>query len=539
MSGRKSRPVILVVYDTQSKYQSLLAVAGKVDKGRLISEFDFVFCDSLIAIKNWYKRSSGSYVAAVVIGVDFSEVDSEQKLAVFPLGIRPAGVTVDVKRLQGFIIYHHLRYFGIEPIAPVVLHLSGTALASPEGYIDFVQLPRMGECHFGGDVSGEVEGWLDIVNRLDRCALRPLTDEQRLVWREKHNMVVGRSRRMAALVREIERAAPTDSIVLIIGPAGAGKELVAKAIHRLSYRYSEKVPERKDVLTVQMTAMDKNLCVDELFGHEAGAFTDARTARAGIFETARGSTVFLDEIGEIDHEIQKKLLRVIEYNRIKRLGSSRELETDVRIVAATNRIIEELQQRFRGDFYTRLAQQCIVVPSVTERWVNEPNQVVESDIGEFFEFFTAVKNKSPYVRQKIVPEPAAIRFLNQIVIQHLSGQQPLFEAGNIRTLRAIILQAYDRAQYENSRTISVGHIATAVAQFHTQFARMPSGTGPTAGSSETRIEKVVGSLRLADIEKMAIKEALIKCNGNQSRAAALLGIHRDTLRNKIKEYRLT
>lgn len=539
MSGKIHQPVVLVIYDSLDKWNSLMEYAGRLDNGRLTREFEFVYCDCLGSVKNWYKRHPGAYVSAVLIGVDFSDVDSDQKLAVFPFGIRPARVPVDVKLLQGFVIYHHLRFSRIEEVAPVILHLSGESLRSPEQYIEFIHTPSIGECHFGARGGYDEPAWLDIVNKIDQCALRPLTDQQRFIWRKEHNMVVGRSRRMAALAREIERVALSDSIVLIIGPPGSGKELVAQAIHRLSYRYSATVSERKNALTVQMTAMDKNLCLDELFGHVAGAFTDARTARAGIFETANGSTVFLDEIGEIDHELQKKLLRVIEYHRIKPLGSSRELETDVRIIAATNRTIEELQERFRSDFYTRLAQQCLIIPSVTERWSLEKEEAIESDIGELFEFFADLKNKSPYIRQRIHPDLAAISFLTQIVLQHLSGERLLFNTGNIRTLRTIILQAYDRAQHENSLSIGVGHVATAVAQFQAQFPNGLSRTTPMARGIKTGIETLIGSLRLEEMERVAIKEALIKCNGNHSRAAELLGIHRDTLRNKIKKLGLS
>ncbi|MEO0005592.1 MAG: sigma 54-interacting transcriptional regulator, partial [candidate division WOR-3 bacterium] len=358
--------------------------------------------------------------------------------------------------------------------------------------------------------------------------------EQRISWQKRHKMVVGRSRRMAALVRDIERIGPTDGIVLILGPQGSGKELVAGALHRLSYRYLEGDPLREKPVVVNMGTLDQNLALDELFGHVAGAYTDAKTPRAGIFETAKGSTVFLDEIGDIGLELQAKLLRVIEYRLVKRLGSSLEKEVDVRILAATNKPINELQERFRPDFYSRLVQQCLMVPSLEERWEGEAAETVEADIADFFNFFVQEMNNNRRYRQKLLPEPAAIKFLTQVVLQHIEGKMDIF-SGNVRTLRALIERSYERAQYEQANVVGVGQVATAITHFQAQRASVKTTEGKGRGGL---FENLLGTLRLNEIEKAAIKEALMRSGNNKSQAAVLLGIHRDTLRKKMREYRI-
>lgn len=533
MNSPSRRPVVLVCYDRLKKFTGLVQAARQFESGRLLTEFEFVFCDSLEAIKRFYNRNQGRYVALIVLGVDFSQIDNEQKLVSFPFGLRPFGIRVDIRQIQGFIIYQHIRQSGIDRLAPVLFQVDSGTKNEPELFFDLVRCPDLGGCIFVTAEPGE-QSLFELLGKIDSCALRPLSQKQRLFWQERHKMVVGGSRRMAALVRDIERIGPTDGIVLILGPQGSGKELVAAALHRLSHRYIEGEPLREKPVVVNIGTLDHNLVLDEIFGHVAGAYTDAKTARAGIFETANGSTVFLDEIGDISLEMQAKLLRVIEYRLVKRLGSSVEKEVDVRILAATNKPINELQERFRPDFYSRLVQQCLLVPSLQERWQGESAATVEEDIADFFGFFVEEWNRNPRHRHKPLPDPAAIKFLTQVVLQHIEGKREIF-SGNVRTLRALIERSYERTQYEQAKVVGIGQIATAITHFQAQ--RTPVKT-TDSNSSGGFLERTVGSLKLSEIEKEAIREALMKSGGNQSQAAAILGIHRDTLRKKMKEYRI-
>jgi len=532
---KRRKPVILVCYDLRDKFEALITAARNYEAGKLLQEFDFEYCGSLPDLKCWYSRNRGDYVALIVLGVDFSKMGPEnsEKLVSFSISARPVGAPTDIRKIQGLIIFQHLRQERIDGVAPVLFNLDAEQFEAVRNFAQFLCATRSATIAFTtGDplISGQMD---DVLHGINNYALRPLNENERRNWRETHKMVVGRARRMAWLAHEIERLAVTDGNVLILGEPGTGKELVAHALHRKSFRFSAEEPLRREPVTLNMTALERNLAISELFGHEKGAFTDAKAPRAGIFETARGSTVFLDEIGDIDEELQLKLLRVIEYRKIKRVGSSVEKQVDVRIIAATNRPLEDLQERFRPDFYSRMVQECIWIPSLKERWESESPATIEEDIAEFFEFVVEERNRDPWYRRKLKVEPMAIRFLSHLVLQYLRGENSLFN-GNIRALRGLMERAYERAQHENVNSISIGQIAAAVATTSPPRAKSATESHSAGGS----IEKLIGSLKLAEIEKAAIKEALEVTNGNQTRAAKILGIHRDTLRKKMHQYRI-
>ncbi len=522
-------PVILVIDETSASLDYLTRAASCYAKGRLLQEFCFEHLDCYAALKNWYTRNRSRFVSAIVQAIDFSGTQQETKL----LDSQDVGVPVplglDPKTFQGFLIYVSLRN-NLDRVTPVIFFARPDQLVNAQRFSDFVVFPGHGTCAFAPGPLSEAPCADEVITRLDNLVLRPLGPDERREWRNTHAMVIGRSRKMVSLVHEIKRIGPSDATVLLLGKPGTGKELVAIALHRLSYRYADDPPERRLPHTVNIASLDHNLLEDDLFGHIRGAFTGAVADRKGVFEVAKGSTVFLDEIGDISHNIQVKLLRAIEYHRIKRLGSPTETSVDMRVIAATNRTVAEIQSRFRTDFYTRLVQSCIMVPSLKERWEDEPVEVIQDDIAEATNFFVEQMNANPRHTRKLTADEGVIRFLTALVQGYLEGANNLFE-GNMRTLRNVVERAYERAQFEGTPAVHTGQMITTIGLLKYMSTKTP-------GSDTATIEQVVGSLNMAAIERQAISEALKKCHGNQSQAAIVLGMHRDTLRRKMAEYGL-
>jgi transcriptional regulator with GAF, ATPase, and Fis domain len=546
-----AKPVILVVDDLATSYESLVQNIAKYDGGRLVREFDYQHLDCFAEVRQWYGRNRARFVSLIVLDVDFSHTEDQRKLVDYPDILKPLQRTIDIKALQGFLIYGYIRQNNIDRIAPVIFVSCRIGMESTSEFSEFIIRPGYGLCSFVPESAVGDQYYPKIAAAIDALAIRPLTDEQREKWTAEHHMVMGRARKMAFLAYEIERIGPSDATVLLLGGPGVGKELVANALHRCSYRYIASDPDREYPLTVNMAALSPNLIDDELFGHERGAYTGATGERAGILESAQGSSVFLDEIGDVAQDTQVKLLRAMEYRRIKRVGSSHEHRIDMRIIAATNRTVPELQVRFRPDFYGRLVQHCIPVPSIRERWENEPADNVEADIEETARFIIQTMNANPRHKRHLGVERTAVRFIRQVVQQHIDGSNAMLD-GNVRTLRNIIERAYERAQYDGSAEVGLGHVMPALGMvrlLNTQAPRPPSVSAPqdravevdpsrTSTPDSGPLQNLVGTLNLQDIERQAIKEALLKTGGNQTHAADLLGIHRDTLRRKVTEHNL-
>ena len=292
------------------------------------------------------------------------------------------------------------------------------------------------------------------------------------------------SEQIRALLATIERVARSQATVLITGESGSGKELIARAVHHYSAR------SHKPWVDLSCAALPEHLIESELFGYEKGAFSGADTSKPGLFEMATGGTIFLDEIGELDPRMQVKLLRVLDSVAYYRLGGTKKVSVDVRVVAATNQDLEKAvaEGRFRGDLYHRLAQFTLQVPPLRER---------VADIAPLARYFLA--QQDPHLS------------LAASAVAVLEAQQ---WPGNIRELRNVITKTAVLAPGDE---ISAGDLAFTVAAHD-------SGMSATSDNLES-------------LEKRAILEALTASGGHQQRAAAQLGISRRTLNRKLKVYR--
>ncbi len=300
---------------------------------------------------------------------------------------------------------------------------------------------------------------------------------------------------MTALYRLVDRIAPSTLSVLVLGETGAGKEVLASEIHKRSKRNG------KPFLRLNCAALHEQLLESELFGHVKGAFTGADRNREGLLESANGGTVFLDEIGEISASVQAKLLRVLEERQVMPVGANDKRPIDVRFVFATNRDLEAEVARgaFRSDLFFRVNGISLVIPPLRDR-IGEIEPLARTFIAEA----CAKDGKPP-------PElsPEAVSTLK-------AHPWP----GNIRELKSVI----DRAVlFAGEGTISGEAIAQAIGV---------KGTAAATAPSNLREEREAA-------EKRAVLEALEKCNGNQTKAAELLGVSRRTLVTRLQQYGMT
>ncbi|WP_432823914.1 sigma-54-dependent transcriptional regulator [Trichloromonas sp.] len=346
----------------------------------------------------------------------------------------------------------------------------------------------------------ELEELLLQIGRIGRN--RALTRENELLRKnlaEKgiaSKQIIYQSEAMGRAINLASRVAASDATVLIEGESGTGKELIARLIHQLSPRSSQ--PR----VTVNCMALPETLLESELFGHEKGAFTGATQSRIGRFEEADGSTLFLDEIGDLSPAIQVKLLRFLQEHEFQRLGSNRTLHSDARIITATNRSLPECISKgtFREDLYYRLNVVSIRLPSLRER---------KEDLPLLTEHF--LKKSANRYRKQVVEFSAEARD------QLMAYDYP----GNVRELENII---------ERAVVITDGPVVTpAELPFHSGGAEFQPNPVSSDGTLGAAVERV---------ERQMIRQALREHKNNKSRAAEQLGISERVLRYKVKRLKL-
>ncbi len=366
---------------------------------------------------------------------------------------------------------------------------------------------------------------------------------------QREHGIIGESVQMQKIAEVIVQVAPTDITVLITGESGVGKEVIAKAIHAASLR------SKKPLITVNCGAIPEGIIESELFGHERGSFTGAAEQRKGYFELADGGTIFLDEIGELPLAAQVKFLRVLENGEFLRVGSSQPRTVNVRVIAATNKDLEnEVRlQRFRPDVFYRLRSVNIVIPPLRER---------TEDIPLLFRHFAgevARRNKIQFagISDNAMHEledyhwPGNVRELRNVVESMLvleSGRylepqdvrkylKEYRAAGDDRQLPVPLGKSVEQAERElilralldikgnlmELRTALLDHLQTQDAAVPAEDAGRPDTADPVT---------------LDDMEHRMIAEALGRFKGNRRAAARALKISERTLYRKIKEYRL-
>jgi formate hydrogenlyase transcriptional activator len=338
----------------------------------------------------------------------------------------------------------------------------------------------------------------------DKLAQEKLYLEDEIRSEMNFAQIVGKSPSLRRVLKQVETVAPTDSTVLIYGDTGTGKELIARSIHDLSPRRS------KPFVKLNCAAIPTGLLESELFGHEKGAFTGAIAQRIGRFEVANGGTIFLDEIGEIPLELQTKLLRVLQEREFERLGSSRTLRTDARLIAATNRDLEAMvsEQKFRSDLFFRLNVFPVHVPPLRER---------QGDIPLLVRHFTQQFSR----RMNRVIETIPSAAMDALSRYHWPG--------NIRELQNVI---------ERAVIISTGPVLNIdVSDLKFSKPDLPAKKPASPKSTDGALHSVLEETERQEILK-ALKESNWVVSGPNG-AAAHLSMKRSTLQLRMQKLGIT
>jgi len=363
--------------------------------------------------------------------------------------------------------------------------------------------------------------------------------EEEMVRKQQQNLIVsgdyifGDSEAFRKILKQIDLVAPTNYSIIIYGESGSGKEAIAQEIHKRSRRRD------KPFIAIDCGAMSKELAGSELFGHEKGSFTGALNQKIGNLELANGGTVFLDEIGNLSYDIQVSLLRVVQERKMRRVGGTKDIDLDIRIIVASNEKLWDIARKgkFREDLFHRFNEFSIVVPPLRER---------KEDIMVFARHFLSITNKELGKNVKGFSREVEEIFKNYIWY------------GNLRELKNVIKRATLLAEgpYIEAHTLPFEISNFSKLQFEELFELPPSASmenravdmAPSASTPAAYNElpmtrsssSSTGELSLKnasiDAEYETIIEALKKSNFNKSKAAKLLNIDRKTLYNKMKQY---
>jgi two-component system response regulator AtoC len=379
---------------------------------------------------------------------------------------------------------------------------------------------KMGAYDFVGKPLNFDELAVTLENALEATRLRTEVETLRGEVRKRagYHDVVAASRKMSELMGFVRKVASSEATTILIqGESGTGKDLIAKSIHYESSR------QARPFVAINCSAIPENLMEAELFGHEKGAFTDAKAMKKGLFEVGDGGTLFLDEIGELSPFLQAKLLRVLEDQVIRRVGGVRDMQVDVRVIAASNRDLERAVRdgHFRQDLYYRLAIISIFIPPLRER---------KEDILPLVEFFLDHYNRKFRKSVRGITDDTRRLLLNY--------EWP----GNVRELK----NAIERAMIlEEDPMLRPAYMPFSVAQPHAGVTAFEHTSSPSGGSQPLAGGRWLppltipeGGTSLEEVERTLVELALRDSAGNQTHAARLLDISRDALRYKMKKFGL-
>jgi len=427
-------------------------------------------------------------------------IDEDVSGTVFRTGKLWCGSIQEAKRLGMKYTLH--AEVGTLCILPLV---SRGRVLGTFGVVKYQENAFAGDCAFLSQIANQVAiavenacAFGEIRELKDQLSKEKLYLEDEIRTEMNFAQIIGNSVSLRRVLKQVETVAPTDSTVLIYGETGTGKELIARGIHDLSPRRS------KPFVKLNCAAIPTGLLESELFGHEKGAFTGAIAQRIGRFEVADGGTIFLDEIGEIPLELQTKLLRVLQEREFERLGSSRTLRTDARLIAATNRDLEAMvsEQKFRSDLFFRLNVFPVHVPPLRER---------QGDIPLLVRHFTQQFSR----RMKKVMETIPSAAMDAMSRYHWPG--------NIRELQNVI---------ERAVIVSPGPVLSVdVSDLKFPKAGPPAEKPASSKSANGALHDV-----LEETERQQILQTLKQCNwvvAGPNGAAARLGMNRSTLQVRI------